>query len=112
MKSSTTWNANLCHCAITKRNVSSVSGYLKHLIYIQLIQVLSNDHLCNCLFIYHLLLVRSFSFFTQTFHHNGSTVFGEMCHGCPDVNTPRGTDAPILGQYRSFMSIKLQVQAQ
>ena len=50
---------------------------------------------------------------SQTFRHNGSTVFGTMppmCRSCPDVNKLRGMDTTILGQHRSFMSIKSFVQ--
>ena len=55
----------------------------------------------------------STSLFLQTFHHNGSAVFGTMppmCHSCPDVNKLRGMDTTILGQHRPFMSIKSFVQ--
>ena len=52
-------------------------------------------------------------FFSQTFRHNGSAVFGTMppmCRSCPDVNKLRGMDTTILGQHRPFMSIKSFVQ--
>ena len=52
-------------------------------------------------------------FFSQTFRHNGSAVFGTMppmCCSCPDVNKLRGMDSTILGQHRAFMSIKSFVQ--
>ena len=52
-------------------------------------------------------------FFSQTFRHNGSAVFGTMppmCRSCPDVNKLRGMDSTILGQHRPFMSIKSFVQ--
>ena len=52
-------------------------------------------------------------FFSQTFRHNGSAVFGTMppmCHSCPDVNKLRGMETTILGQHRPFMSIKSFVQ--
>ena len=52
-------------------------------------------------------------FFSQTFRHNGSAVFGTMpgmCRSCPDVNKLRGMDTSILGQHRPFMSIKSFVQ--
>ena len=52
----------------------------------------------------------STSFFSQTFRHNGSAVFGTMppmCRSCPDVNKLRGMDTTILGQHRPFMSIKI-----
>ena len=54
-----------------------------------------------------------FPFFSQTFRHNGSAVFGTMppmCRSCPDVNKLRGMDTTILGQHRPFMSIKSFVQ--
>ena len=53
------------------------------------------------------------SFFSQTFRHNGSAVFGTMppmCRSCPDVNKLRGMDTTILGKHRPFMSIKSFVQ--
>ena len=53
------------------------------------------------------------SLFLQTFHHNGSAVFGTMppmCRSCPDVNKLRGMDTTILGQHRPFMSMKSFVQ--
>ena len=52
-------------------------------------------------------------FFSQTFRHNGSAVFGmmpPMCRSCPDVNKLRGMETTILGQHRPFMSIKSFVQ--
>ena len=52
-------------------------------------------------------------FFSQTFRHNGSAVFGTMppmCRSCPDVNKLRGMETTILGQHRPFMSIKSFVQ--
>ena len=52
----------------------------------------------------------STSYFSQTFRHNGSAVFGTMppmCRSCPDVNKLRGMDTTILGQHRPFMSIKI-----
>ena len=52
-------------------------------------------------------------FFSQTFRHNGSAVFGTMppmCRSCPDVNKLRGMETTILGQRRPFMSIKSFVQ--
>ena len=52
-------------------------------------------------------------FFSQTFRHNGSTVFGTMppmCRSFPDVNKLRGMETTILGQHRPFMSIKSFVQ--
>ena len=52
-------------------------------------------------------------FFSQTFRHNGCTVFGMMplmCRSCPDVNKLRWMDTTILGQHRPFMSIKSFVQ--
>ena len=52
-------------------------------------------------------------FFSQTFRHNGSAVFGTMppmCRSCPDVNKLRGMETTILGQHRAFMSIKSFVQ--
>ena len=52
-------------------------------------------------------------FFSKTFRHNGSAVFGTMppmCHSCPDVNKLRGMDNTILGQHGPFMSIKSFVQ--
>ena len=52
-------------------------------------------------------------FFSQTFRHNGSAVFGTMppmCRSCPDVNKLRGMDTTILGKHRPFISIKSFVQ--
>ena len=52
-------------------------------------------------------------FFSQTFRHNGSAVFGTMppmCRSCPDVNKLRWMDTTFLGQHRPFMSIKSFVQ--
>ena len=52
-------------------------------------------------------------FFSQTFRHNGSAVFGtmpQMCRSCPDVNKLRGMETTILGQHWPFMSIKSFVQ--
>ena len=52
-------------------------------------------------------------FFSQTFRHNGSAVFGTMppmCRSYPDVNKLWGMETTILGQYRPFMSIKSFVQ--
>ena len=52
----------------------------------------------------------STSFFSQTFRHDGSAVFGTMppmCRSCPDVNKLRGMDTTILGQHGPFMSIKI-----
>ena len=52
-------------------------------------------------------------FFSQTFRHNGSAVFGTMppmCRSCPDVNKLQGMETTILGQHRPFMSIKSFVQ--
>ena len=55
----------------------------------------------------------STSLFSQTFRHNGSTVFGTMspmCRSYPDVNKLRGMETTILGQHRPFMSIKSFVE--
>ena len=55
----------------------------------------------------------STSLFSQTFHHNGSAVFGTMppmCRSYPDVNKLRGMETTILGQHRPFMSTKSFVQ--
>ena len=52
-------------------------------------------------------------FFSQTFRHNGSAVFGTMppmCRSCPDVDKLRGMETTILGQHRPFMLIKSFVQ--
>ena len=55
-------------------------------------------------------MMSSSFFHKKTFCHNGSAVFSELCCGCPDVNKSRGTDARILRQHQTFMSIKSFVQ--
>ena len=49
-------------------------------------------------------------FFSQTFRHNRSDVFGTMpprCRSCHDVKKLRGMETAILGQHRPFMLIKI-----
>ena len=100
------------HCAITKKIVC-VKRYFKYqwytilMVYRTIIDVILHLFIiCNDLWC-------QLPFFSQTFRHNGSAVFGtmpSMCRSCPDVNKLRGMDSTILGQHRPFMSIKSFVQ--
>ena len=107
MKSSTTWNGNAI--AQSPRKMSWVQRYFKYQWY-TIFNGLSNDHRCNSSFAHHLWRLMMSTFFSQTFRHKGSAVFGTMppmCRSCPDVNKLRGMDTTILGQHRPFMSIKI-----
>ena len=111
MKSSTTWNGNAIAQSPRKmsefRDVSNTSDIRFLMVYRTIIDVILHLFIiCNDLW-------GQFHFFSQTFRHNGSVVFGTvppMCRICPDVNKLRGMDTTILGQHRPFMSIKSFVQ--
>ena len=111
MKSSTTWNGNAIAQSPRKmsalRDISNTSDIRFLMVYRTIIDVILHLFIiCNDLWC-------QLPFFSQTFHHNGSAVFGTMppmCRSCPDVNKLRGMDSTILGQHRPFMSIKSFVQ--
>ena len=111
MKSSTTWNGNATAQSPRKmsalRDISNTSGIRFLMVYRMIIDVILHLFIiCNVLWC-------QLPFFSQTFRHNGSAVFGTMppmCRSCPDVNKLRGMDSTILGQHRPFMSIKSFVQ--
>ena len=111
MKSSTTWNGNAIAQSPRKmsalRDISNTSDIRFLLVYRTIIDVILHLFIiCNDLWC-------QLPFFSQTFRHNGSAVFGTMppmCRSCPDVNKLRGMDSTILGQHRPFMSIKSFVQ--
>ena len=91
------------HCAITKKNgdIRFLTVYWTIIDVILLWFIICNDLWCQL------------PFFSQTFLHNGSAVFGTMppmCRSCPDANLLRGMVTTILGQHRPFMSIKSFVQ--
>ena len=111
MKSSTTWNGNPIAQSPRKmsalRDISNTSDIRFLMVYRTIIDVILHLFIiCNDLWC-------QLPFFSQTFRHNGSAVFGTMppmCRSCPDVNKLRGMDSTILGQHRPFMSIKSFVQ--
>ena len=111
MKSSTTWNGNAIAQSPRKmselRDISNTSDIRFIMVYRTTIDVILHSFIiCNDLWC-------QLPFFSQTFRHNGSAVFGTMppmCRSCPDVNKLRGMDSTILGQHRPFMSIKSFVQ--
>ena len=111
MKSSTTWNGNAIAQSPRKkselRDISNTGDIRFLMVYRTIIDaILHLFIICNDLWC-------QLPFFSQTFRHNGSAVFGTMppmCRSCPDVNKLRGMDSTILGQHRPFMSIKLFVQ--
>ena len=111
MKSSTTWNGNAIAQSPRKmselRDISNTSDIRFLMVYRTIIDVILHLFIiCNDLWC-------QLPFFSQTFRHNGSAVFGTMppmCRSCPDVNKLRGMDTTILGQHRPFMSIKSFVQ--
>ena len=111
IKSSTTWNGNVIAQSPRKmsqlRDISNTSDIRFSMVYRTIIDVIlqlfiiCNDLRCQL------------PFFSQTFRHNGSAVFGTMppmCRSCLDVNKLRGMDTTILGKHRPFMSIKSFVQ--
>ena len=108
MKSSTTWNGNAI--VQSPKKMSWVQRYFNTsvirflMVYRTIIDVILHLFIiCND-------LRCQFPFFSQTFRHNGSAVFGTMppmCRSCPDVNKLWGMDTTILGQHRPFMSIKI-----
>ena len=110
MKSSTTWNGNAIAQSPRKmselRDISNTSDIRFLMVYRMIIDVIlhlfiiCNDLWCQLPF-----------FFSQTFRHIESAVLmPPICRSCPDVNKLRGMDTTILGQHRSFMSIKSFVQ--
>ena len=111
MKSSTTWNGNAIAQSPRKmselRDIPNTSDIRFLMVCRTIIDVILHLFIiCNELWC-------QLPFFSQTFRHNGSTVFGTMplmCRSCPDVNKLRGMDTTILGQHRPFMSIKSFVQ--
>ena len=111
MKWSTTWNGNAIAQSPRKmselRDISNTSDIRFLMVYRTIIDVILH------LFIIYNDLWCQLPFFSQTFRHNGSAVFGTMplmCRSCPDVNKLRGMNTTILGQHRPFMSIKSFVQ--
>ena len=111
IKSSTTWNGNVIAQSPRKmselRDISNTSDIRFSMVYRTIIDVILHLFIiCND-------LRCQLPFFSQTFRHNGSAVFGTMppmCRSCPDVNKLRGMDTTILGKHRPFMSIKSFVQ--
>ena len=106
MKSSTMWIAQSPRKMSELRDISNTSDIQFLMVYRMIINVILHLFIiCNDLC--------QLPFFSQTFRHNGSAVFGTMplmCRSCPDVNKLRGMDTTILGQHRPFMSIKSFVQ--
>ena len=109
IKSSTTWNgmAQSPRKMSELRDISNTSDIRFSMVYRTIIDVILHLFIiCND-------LRCQLPFFSQTFRHNGSAVFGTMppmCRSCPDVNKLRGMDTTILGKHRPFMSIKSFVQ--
>ena len=111
MEMSTTWNGNAIAQSPRKiselRDISNTSDIRFLMVYPTIIDVILH------LFIIYNDLWCQLPFFSQTFRHNRSAVFGmmpPMCRSCPDVNKLQGMDTTILGQHRHFMSIKSFVQ--
>ena len=92
---------------LSSRDISNTSDIRFLMVYRTIIDVILHLFIiCNDLWC-------QLPFFSQTFRHNGSAVFGTippMCRSCPDVNKLRGMETTILGQHRPFMSIKSFVQ--
>ena len=110
MKSSTTWNGNAIAQSPRKMyelEIFQIPVIRFLMVYRTIIDVILHLFIiCNDLWC-------QLPFFSQTFCHNRSAVFGTMppmCHSCPDVNKLRGMDTTILGQHRPFMSIQSFVQ--
>ena len=92
---STTWNGNPIAQSPRKmsalRDITNTSDIRFLMVYRTIIDVILHLFIiCNDLWC-------QLPFFSQTFRHNGSAVFGTMppmCRSCPDVNKLRGMDSP------------------